>query len=145
MTVLRIIFVTAFLHFTISSFSQVMEVCIGDTIDFRSSPYVADNDFEWEFILDAGANIIGGQNDSVLRVYFDNPGDYILQFRELALADCYGLVEQNIRVLPNPIAAFENNPICVFDSASFINNSFLKTAYSLPHGRLEINILMIIT
>ena len=65
MTVLNY-FCNAFLHFTISSFSQVMEVCIGDTIDFRSSPYVADNDFEWEFILDAGANIIGGQNDSVL-------------------------------------------------------------------------------
>lgn len=124
MTDLRIIFVTAFLHFTISGFSQVTEVCIGDTIDFRSSPFIADNDFEWEFILDPGANIIGGQNDSILRVYFDNPGDYILQFREFALTNCFGVVEQNIRVLPNPIAAFENNPICVYDSASFINNSF---------------------
>lgn len=124
MIALRIIIVTAILHITSVCFSQVMQVCIGDTVDFRSSPFSSNNDFEWEFILDQGAEIIGNSNDSTLKVHFDTQGDYILQFREFSLADCYGLVEQNVKVFPNPIAAFENNPICVFDSASFINNSF---------------------
>lgn len=123
MTLKRLIFVIAFLNLNYFGFSQVLEVCLGDTVNLQSSPSFVDSDFEWEFILDQGASIIGSQDDSTLRVCFITPGDYILQFREYALTDCYGLVEQNIRVLPNPVAAFENNPICVYDSALFINNS----------------------
>ncbi|MGC6470197.1 MAG: PKD domain-containing protein [Flavobacteriales bacterium] len=111
------------LQFSLFSYSQVFNVCSGDTVDFNSQASNPNNFIEWEFVLDNGANVISGQNSENLKVYFDNPGSYILQFREYSLTDCYGLVEQIIEVYPNPLADFTNGSICIFDSVNFINNS----------------------
>lgn len=112
-----------FFKFCLISFAQDVFLCEGDTLRFNSTASNPSNFLEWEFVLDNGSEIISGQNTESILVKFDNPGDYILQFREFALSDCYSLVEQTVKVQPNPLAAFTNGSICIYDSVKFFNNS----------------------
>lgn len=112
-----------FFKFCLLSFSQDLSLCKGDTLRFNVTASNPSNSLEWEFVLDNGSEIISGQNTESILVKFNNPGDYILQFREYALSNCYSIVEQTIEVLPNPLAAFVNNSVCIYDSVKFINNS----------------------
>ena len=121
---IKLKYVIILLQFSLFGYSQVLNICSGDTIDFNSIASSPTNFIEWEFILDdGGANIISGQNTESLKVLFENPGNYILQFREYALSDCYGIVEKEIEVFPNPFSDFSSNSICIFDSVTFTNNS----------------------
>ena len=107
---LKLSFVIILLQFSFFGYSQVLNICSGDTIDFNSIATNPTNFVEWEFILDnGGATIISGQNTENLKVLFENPGNYILQFREYALSDCYGVVEKEIEVFPNPFSDFSNS------------------------------------
>ena len=112
-----------FFKFCLISFAQDVSLCEGDTLRFNSTASNPSNFLEWEFVLDNGSEIISGQNTESILVKFNNSGDYILQFREYALSDCYSAVEQTVEVQPNPLAAFSNGSACIYDSVKFFNNS----------------------
>ncbi|MDA1364074.1 MAG: gliding motility-associated C-terminal domain-containing protein [Candidatus Marinimicrobia bacterium] len=110
--------------FSLNSFSQVLNLCQGNSMTFNVQAFDSTNSLEWNIISGTGAEILSGQNTESITVKFDQIGDYILQFKEVALSGCFATREQQISVLPNPIADFESDPFCVYDSIKFYNNSF---------------------
>ena len=111
------------LQLCLLSFSQDVIVCQGDTFKFNSVSSNTSNFVEWDFVNGPDVEIISGQNTDSLTVKFNETGNYTLQFREYALPECFGYVEQNIEVVSNPLANFSNGAICIYDSIKFFNNS----------------------
>ena len=123
MNIKKHICVIILLQLCLLSFSQDVIVCQGDTFKFNSVSSNTSNFVEWDFVNSPDVEIISGQNTDSLTVKFNETGNYTLQFREYALPECFGYVEQNIEVVSNPLANFSNGAICIYDSIKFFNNS----------------------
>ena len=113
-----------FLKLSFLGYCQNLQICHSDSlVDFSVVPSSLTNALEWEFIFGDGAEIIDGQFSDSISVKFSNPGEYILQLREVASNDCFTPVDLNIFVSPNPLASFSNDGVCIYDSVKFFNTS----------------------
>ena len=113
-----------FIKLSFLGYSQNIQICQSDSlVDFSVVPSDSTHALEWEFIYGVGAIIVDGQFSESIKVLFSDTGDYLLQLREYGSASCYDAEELNITVMPNPLASFSSNEICIYDTVKFINTS----------------------
>lgn len=118
-------FVTVHIYDTPKARFVTENLCDSSTALFRDSSHIPASE-EWNTTY---WRVNGGTDRYVrnLSQYFDTTGKYEVRMIVATKNQCRDTMIDSITISPRPVASFEVDDICFYDSASFQNTSTVKT------------------
>jgi len=99
------------------------DVCVGTTATFVNNSSIAPTDTILSFVWDFGNGTGGPQAFSNVSCLYNQPGNYDVKLLSISTQNCVDSLVQQLTVYDAPVVSFLSNNVCIYDSASFFNNT----------------------